>query len=283
MAYNSGNATHLVTPMPQPATASPAATGPHWPGGRNPREKYKLTIYKLGIIEVVLGVVCCILWLVSMVLAMTAPMECYEYLRYEVYHRTCYNLYFEYTYISSGLWGGLFLIFTGVLGICTKKKTSPCMYYSNMTLSIITSLAMGVVIIISSITPTRYEASRYPDIKPPHIILAVVGFVALVVCITHSAYCCAGSCTVEKQHGTVVYASPHQYVQLPNGQLMPLQAQPMLSHPVMMMSAMDLQPSPSCGMSPGVAAPALPKAAKQLEAEMQQYPGDPPTYDESCP
>lgn len=282
---------------------------PTQPNGRTPRERHRLTIYRLGVTEVVLGVLCVIIWAVSLVMASIAQRHiCAGY----GYRSSCYPIRFYLTYVSSGMWCGMFLLISGALGVCTRKKPTSCMYSANMTMSIISSIMMGVMIICSSIAAAGYEAYRYGAIKIPHIALAVIGLAGMVICIIHAAYCCAGTCCRHKgYYGTVMYtAPPQQYVQLPNGQLMLVQAQPMLpqSYPMAMAPQPIIRPAqvlgPSTSMMPqataayptgmpvtaipslqGGAQGSLPQGGtttpKEQEALSQVYPSNPPSYYES--
>lgn len=306
----------LQPPVAQQPRTEQVTVTPSQPRGRTPRERYRLTIYKLGVTEVVLGVSCALIWAVSIIMAVVAQQRsCPGYgRRSTLYRSSCYQYRFYVTYISSGIWCGVFLIISGSLGVCMRRKPSACMYTANMTMSIISSVMMGLMIIFSSIAAASYEAYRYSAIKIPHIALVVIGLTAMVICIVHSAYCCAGTCCGQKgNYGTVMYtAPPQQYVQLPNGQFMLVQAQPMLqqSYPVMINPHAAVQhtqvfgastsglsqptgvypaagvPYASIPSQPGGAHGSVPQpgtATKQEEALSHVFPTHPPSYDESNP
>lgn len=199
-------------------------------------EKHKLIIYKLGISEVVFGAACCMVWLASLVMAIGASTYCIDN------GRDCYYRDFVYTYSSPGIWCGIFPIISGALGICMKRKDSICMLNTNMAMSIVSAAMMGVLIVMSPIAATSYEAYLYPRIIPPHILLGIFGLAAMVLGIVHSAFCCAGACCHRKDNRQVVYtAPPQQYVQLPNGQLMLVH--PQQNYPVPQNQHANFQPA----------------------------------------
>lgn len=278
----------VVAPVPTAGTA-------------DRRQVHKSKLFTFGIFEVVLGGFAFVLWLTSIMMAVTAPPKCYtSHSYYPTYktHVSCYRGSYPFTYISSGLWCGMFLFISGSLGICARKKPSPCMYTANMAMSIISAVMMGIMLIISSIG-AAVEAYFYPAIMAPHILQTLVALAAMIVCILHSAYCCAATCCGSRQsHGRVTYAAtPQQFVHLPTGQVMVAQGQhmPAQNYPVMTTGLPVVhQPGstvPVAMMAPGAAAyqttvasppgvnmPVTSIPSQHGSPQAYPYPSNPPRY-----
>ena len=190
-----------------PASTAPTAANQQRVVKR--RERHKGKLYGLGITECVLGVAMIILAIAT--LAITGS-------RYTRYSRYYYHIGAELTYSSQGLWSGVLVTVTGILGVCANKNPSVCMYNANMAMSIISAFLLAPAIILSGIAaPFSYTAAL-----AIHILIAILGFAAMVICIVHSAFCCAGVCCHKSQNrGVVVYVpqQAQQLVRLPNGQV----------------------------------------------------------------
>nr|XP_039254359.1 uncharacterized protein LOC120331348 [Styela clava] len=245
------------------------------------RSKYKDILYRLGMTELLFGVLFIASCIASLGFAIGVTNQ--GYASYSYYSS------FGIVYASPGIWCGIFPIISGILGICARKNTSTCMYGSNMIMAIFTAIFMGILFSIS--LPAAIIVT-HPAIITFQILNTLGSFAILIVSIVHSAYCCAGVCCVPPTHSTRAYytAQPvgQQYVQLANGQYMlvpnqqiPGQAYSVVGQPTAM--PMPMPPQQSGFTQPGVSVPQYSSpAVQQPYAEPTKQalqPGaNPPSY-----
>nr|XP_039270031.1 uncharacterized protein LOC120344790 [Styela clava] len=202
----------VTAPAPQPETTTPAQI--------KPRITHKNVLFKLGIAEVIFGVLSCILCIITLILADKNS----SYLYYDDYEKRYYQNRITYgsNVVAQGIWCGVVILASGILGIKARDYPTVCMYRANMTVSIIASFFMFILCILSGVsTITVYPHSYIYILLPYHTILAIIGFVGMIICIVHSAYCCAGICCRTKTTRVPRPAySRQQMVRLANGQYM---------------------------------------------------------------
>lgn len=191
------------------------------------KHKHKNTIHGMGIAEVVMGSVSVLL---SIIVLSIARNEAYNFKRS---HGLDYLPYYESNYIAEGIWGGIFIIVTGVLGIFVKRKPTKGLYIVNMVMAIITANVSGVVVVISSINAIVVNSSVLLVL---HAMISIICFAVFILTIIHAAFCCGGICC--KSHSDDTYHLLHdpqhtevgtqqpQYVRGPNGQLLMIVEQP---------------------------------------------------------
>ncbi|XP_039274209.2 uncharacterized protein LOC120348148 [Styela clava] len=258
-----------VTLPPQQATTTSTPQ-------TKPREKYKLVLYRLGVTEIVLGLLSVVLCIVTLLIASTKKTFAYHSSRNNI---TCYYWYtinYSMAYASHGIWCGAIVIASGILGFKVRRKPSICLYNANMAVSIVTSCFMATLCIMSAICAgDTYPREGNGGIIAVHSIMAVIGFAGMIICIIHSAYCCTGVCCRKKPQGVVVYSAHPAYsqqrmVQLANGQFIMIPAQGYAP-------GTSYYPGAQMPPQPGVAVPPYPQTpnsqmTKEQEAQANQNP-----------
>ena len=85
-------------------------------------------------------------------------------------------------YTCEGIWGGAFLIQTGIFGISLKFCQSVRVINGNMATSLLTfatSLSVGVLSVIAFMTV-------HSSLSVLHIVIASLGFTAMILCTVHT-------------------------------------------------------------------------------------------------
>ncbi|XP_077973923.1 uncharacterized protein LOC144429639 [Styela clava] len=195
-------------------------------GQLKPRKKYKNVLFYLGSVEIILAVLCAIFCVVTLILGAINS----SYIRRDFWNDRIgeYRITYGTNTVAHGIWCGAVLLVSGILGIKTQHHTSPCMYRANMTFSIFAAIFMVFLIVLSIVSIfTVYPRSYNYIVMPFHIILAILGFIGMIICITHAAFCCAGICCRKKprqinatytaQQGQMVQLANGQYVMMPQG------------------------------------------------------------------
>lgn len=208
-------------------------------GQCNPLEKHKLMLFYLGTIEICFGAISCIFAAITIVWAVSY-----------------YSAIF--TYVSQGIWCGLFLIICGIFGVLARSNPSKCIYNANLALTVIAANFMIVQVILSSLAAVIDGGfGDSGDLIAFHSVIAVSGFVGLVTLVVHSAYCCAGICCVPTPM-TIVHAQRMVPYQLPNGQIMLYNMPPGYAHNVTTM------PPSTPGYVRNITTPAPPSQQVQI-------------------
>lgn len=160
-------------------------------------DKHKLILYGLGIAEIVLGGL-------SFVFAVAAI---FAVGRYRIF-----------TTVGQGIWCGGVLIACGILGIMTKFKPTRCMYNANLAMSIVATNFMGLMVILSALAAV---VDGYGLAVSLNTMIALAGFIAFIITIIHSAYCCAGVCCHKSNPSQIFVATPQGLMpaQMVNGQV----------------------------------------------------------------
>lgn len=125
-----------------------------------------------------------------------------------------------------GIWGGLLLLISGILGVTARCHPTKPVYTANLVLSILAVVAMVIMLFISSIVAAAARDYSYHGtsiVMVLCIISAVMGFAAVIITSIHCSYSCVVNSTKRRRDGRVMYRSvPQQQLvptQLPNGQI----------------------------------------------------------------
>ncbi|XP_077974351.1 uncharacterized protein LOC120328779 [Styela clava] len=176
----------------------------HTRGQKVERRRYKRTLYWFGFIEIILGIASCSVCIVGLVIA---------------------SVHWKNSMIStsSGLWCGIFLIFSGIAGVRVNRQSSACIIRINMALSIISCIFMCVMFIMSIL-------AAFPNVSTllaVYVFLSIIASAGFIINIVHAAFCCAAICCIPKRnHGQVFYSSGRpQLVELGNGQYILIQGE----------------------------------------------------------
>lgn len=250
-------------PMPQSTPPTAGATVPPQagvtiiqptPAVQKPKkkEKYARQLYGFGIAEIILGALCLLLAVAAILLLSTSYYSMYSVV---------------FTYMSQGIWCGIFPIISGILGIVAKKKPTNCMYNANMAMTIVSAVMLALLFSLSILAMIMSSGG----VLACHIIISIISFVCLIITIVHSAYCCAGVCNDPHSYqGQVIYpAQGQQFVQLANGQYMLVHGQPtIVGQPLVSVSNVGMpiqQPAmyPSTSVMTGSVQPLLQEPTKQ--------------------
>lgn len=179
------------------------------------REMNKSTIYKLGVTEIILGIVFIVSCVVSIVLA--SGFAGYRYIGVIL--------------VSPGIWCGIFPIISGILGVMAQRNPSKCIFVANMIMAIFTSLFMAILFSLSIVS--ALVVSGYFGIILFQVLNCIGSFALFIVAIVHSSYCCSGICCDAFPQQARIPASHtipagQQFIQLPNGQFALVQNQPLV-------------------------------------------------------
>lgn len=149
------------------------------------------SLFKLGIAEIVLGVISSILGGLCLGFAL-------------------------------GVWSGIVLVFAGILGTLARYYPTKSVYAVNIVLSILAVLAMLASVLISVIF--SISGNLGSSIIALRISTGIVGSVGVIVAIVHCTYSCAMNDAPRTYQTRIMYRPvPQQQlipVQMPNGQIM---------------------------------------------------------------
>ncbi|XP_077975865.1 uncharacterized protein LOC120340911 isoform X2 [Styela clava] len=229
------------------------------------RERNKFTLYKLGITEIVAGIIFIFVCIISMAVS---PYYSGRYIT---------GLFF----VSPGIWCGIFPIISGILGVLSRKNPTQCLFIANMVMAIFTAIFMAILFSLSVIS--ALIVGGYFFLAALQAINCVGSFAILVIAIIHSAYCCSGSCcyspSQQLSSGTN-YAHDQQFIQLPNGQYALVQNQPFVNNQPALHAAPTWQPQV------GIMQPSTSNQYPQTQMNMNFTPKpetgaaeNPPSYD----
>lgn len=201
----------------------------------DPRLRNKESLYRLGITEIIIGGLCIILTIVPLSIT-SSELENY-WNRYYGYGR--YRINTSFTWISSGIWAGIFCIITGILGVRIRGNHSKGNYIANMIMAIITANITISAAVLSGIAAGLSYFSG--TLIAMQVIISLLNIAAMIINIIHASFCCGGVCytgdvsTAQQviyvpAQPTMAYPTQQpQYVQGPNGQLMLVANQPIMA------------------------------------------------------
>ncbi|XP_078484554.1 membrane-spanning 4-domains subfamily A member 4D-like [Ciona intestinalis] len=174
-----------VNPSPAVATESFVPYVTQQPSSS--RNMYLKAFRGVGISELVMGCLSVLLGIVGLVLPFTRD-----------YHLS------GWLFVTAGIWGGIFIIVSGALGVQYAKTPTKGMMVGNLTMSVISTVISSCVVsfeIIAAIASIVHEYGggyyyhhQEPVLTSIHGIIATFGFAAFILGIVHSAYCCKISC-----------------------------------------------------------------------------------------
>lgn len=158
-------------------------------------DRYKKYFFGLGIAELIFGVACLIFSFVRIALGLSSIAGILLF------------------YIpNSGI-----IVATGIIGIITKCRSSPCLYTTNLVMSGISAIAAGNLFF------NHAFSLGYGSWTPALIAELVLALIAFLLCLLHSIFSCIGSCIPccgqSSYQGQVLHPLYEQrYVHLGNGQ-----------------------------------------------------------------
>lgn len=100
-------------------------------------------------------------------------------------------------YSGIGIWGGLFICASGALGVLYKFRPSSTVINANMALCMLSATASFVIVVIYVVAAVTIDKRGIEY----HAVSVASGFIAMIVCIVHSAFCCGGVCQRQKVDG----------------------------------------------------------------------------------
>jgi len=167
----------------------------------------------LGIVQLVLGLLCCIFGVFASVFV-------------DIWVR----------YIGTSIWGGLLIIISGVLGVSSAfRPTSRCLNGINMAFAILASLSSFIQVAFSAVALSLlsydtmqcwdYYTKRYISCQSNvnqnngaglalYSILLIITLAEFVVSIAVSVYCCKQACCGPQTQGMVIQ-QPHPQGMMP--------------------------------------------------------------------
>lgn len=157
------------------------------------RDRHKNALFRMGITECVMGGLSLVFAIATISMDLTGTGS----------PHALFNSVALFTYISPGLWCGIFILVTGILGVRAKKNPSGCVYSANMALSIVTAIFTAIGVWVSIVATT--SSSDVPRLVTLHALITVMIGGGFIISIVHSAFCCARLCGKRNHPGTVVY------------------------------------------------------------------------------
>ncbi|XP_077975825.1 uncharacterized protein LOC120341257 [Styela clava] len=228
------------------------------------RERNKSTLYKLGITEIVAGLIFYSACIASISISSDAG-------------RYTSNIILIYP----GIWCGVFPIISGILGILSRKNPTECLFIANMVMAIFTAIFMAILFSLSVIS--ALIVAGYFFLTALQALNCIGSFALFVVAIIHSAYCCSGSCCYspsQQLSSGSNYAHGQRFIQLPNGQFVLVQNQPFVNNQPALHAAPLWQPQV------GIVQPSTSNQYPQTQMNMNSAPKpetgaaeNPPSYD----
>lgn len=145
----------------------------HQPHIKNERRKYKRTLYWFGFIEILLGIGAFGTCVVGAVIASAHSNE-------------------SMLYASSGLWCGVVMMISGILGVRVSKHSSSLIIRANMTASILSSIFMAIMFMMSMVA----ALSGHHILLAIYVFLSIIASAGFILNIVHAAFCCATICCI---------------------------------------------------------------------------------------
>uniref|UniRef100_H2Y4C1 Uncharacterized protein n=1 Tax=Ciona savignyi TaxID=51511 RepID=H2Y4C1_CIOSA len=177
-------------------------------------KKYQKIMLGLSITEIVLGVISILLGIVVL------SLNGYSY------HSMPFN---SNGAAAEGIWCGIWTSVAGILGIVASRTSrQPCVINCHMGLAITAAVFATYQVFASSVLAIYYQTSVQISLA---ILIALVGFSALIICIVSACYCCTlymaltgGPCCCAKgccgdEIMTQTVGQNVVYVQQPNNQM----------------------------------------------------------------
>lgn len=148
----------------------------------DPQGRRKKIIYRLGVAEVLLGVLLLILAIAATVITAVSQTSSYA--------------------ASTAIVGGLSVCITGRLGILVKTTPTRCKYIANLTMAICVAYVSCVVAILCGIY--GFGSNVQANLAALHITIAVLGTFCVIVTLIHAAFCCGRICCKSNSVATEV-------------------------------------------------------------------------------
>uniref|UniRef100_H2XM61 MARVEL domain-containing protein n=1 Tax=Ciona intestinalis TaxID=7719 RepID=H2XM61_CIOIN len=180
-----------------------------------PGAKYAKIYRSLGISQLILGTLSVFFAIAALLINSTASSYMVE--------------------VGSGIWCGFFFLLAGGISMHAATKPYSCKIIAGMVLCIFAALFASVLTIISIVYALQYDTQYmyYNNYSSSgkneaavafHALLAITGFIELVLSIVHSAFFCVASCCASCSKNTSNNHNQVMMVHVPNtGQTMYLQ------------------------------------------------------------
>nr|XP_039261960.1 uncharacterized protein LOC120338091 [Styela clava] len=170
------------------------------------KKRFIITLFKLGITEVILGIISVLLGVSTVTYA---GLNTFSYYRNWDEKLVPYRINYTYTWIAQGIWCGLITMTSGILAIAIKYRPSQRFYNVNIIMSVIAATSMGVQTILSVISALMLRnVDTVNAVIALHGAIGFVGLIGIVICIVHSAYGCAGVCCLNRSYVTPIVYIP---------------------------------------------------------------------------
>ncbi|XP_002734635.1 uncharacterized protein LOC100373810 [Saccoglossus kowalevskii] len=118
------------------------------------------------------------------------------------------------SYVSTGIWTGIFVIVTGILGCVSGYKKNNCTIIANMVLSIIAAVMAGAALLPMSAVGVAVQercyyyyydydtcsSGRYASCVASHSINLIVSIIVGVIAILSACFCCRAVCCKKTQN-----------------------------------------------------------------------------------
>nr|XP_039259970.1 uncharacterized protein LOC120336364 isoform X1 [Styela clava] len=109
-----------------------------------------------------------------------------------------------YGYVGSGIWCGGWYVASGALAISTGNGAHSCNVIAGMVVSILTAIVSFCVGISEAALAGYCGWGCLSSFQGIHATIAALAFIACILAIIHSSFCCCGSCGQNNYQGRVM-------------------------------------------------------------------------------
>lgn len=177
----------------------------------------------LGITEIVFGVMILVAGIAAIVLTPKTDL-----LRNGNSGAILRSQLYPYMNTGPGIWCGIFVIITGILGVLIRADTSSkIMYIVNMVSAIVAALLSIACMILAGVAIVAVLLAVGVVAAAMHAITIILAFVTMIITMIHACACCEGACRDPAQQQVVIAQVPVQSA-YPGNQGMPMQENPQM-------------------------------------------------------
>lgn len=172
----------------------------------NHERRHPRILLKLGIIEIVFAAISISIAIGVAYLATdrhlkrhfsaTVDKSNLHYADYQ-FGDSCYGA-MSSSYMSQGIWCGVFAVITGILGIFVNYKTSKAVFFVNFVMATMTATAVCGGVVFSGFAAS-FSESCSSELVVLNLSVALLCFSTVIITIAHAYYSCRGICSGEKR------------------------------------------------------------------------------------
>lgn len=141
---------------------------------------------------------------------------------------------YEYKFLgypAQGIWGGIFLLSTGILASLTRPYSSEWTYVANMCMGITSALVVLATSFLSGWAAAISMDEHNNPIAALHIVVCIMNFAAMILCLIHARFCSKGARNEQRPPRQMPYV-PLKVITVPQSQLIGQQGQVFVQEPM---------------------------------------------------